>query len=55
MFGGAGSAAVPRLFSSCGEWGLLFIVLHELLVSGAPLVGEHGLEGPWLSGSGAWA
>ena len=35
-----------RLFSSCGEWGLLVIVECELLVSGAPLVGEHGLEGP---------
>ena len=30
-------------FSSCGEWGLLFIVVHGLLVSVASLVAEHGL------------
>ena len=40
------SVAVHRLSSSCGEWGLLFIEVRELLVSGAPLVGEHGLSGP---------
>ena len=30
-------------FSSCGEWGLLFIALHGLLIVVASLVVEHGL------------
>ena len=31
-------------FSSCNEWGLLFIVLHGLLIMVASLVGEHRLS-----------
>ena len=30
-------------FSSCREWGLLFIVVHRLLTVVASLVAEHGL------------
>ena len=30
-------------FSNCGEWGLLFIVVHRLLIVVASLVVEHGL------------
>ena len=30
-------------FSSCGEWGLLFVVVHGLLIAVASLVVEHGL------------
>ena len=30
-------------FSSCGEWGLLFIAVHGLLIAVAYLVAEHGL------------
>ena len=30
-------------FSSCGEWGLLFVVVHGLLTAVASLVVEHGL------------
>ena len=30
-------------FSSCGERGLLFIVVRGLLIAGASLVAEHGL------------
>ena len=30
-------------FSSCGEWGLLFIVVRGLLIVVASLVVEHGL------------
>ena len=30
-------------FSSCGEWGLLFVVVHGLLIAVASLVAEHGL------------
>ena len=29
--------------SSCGERGLLFVVVHELLIAVASLVAEHGL------------
>ena len=30
-------------FSSCGERGLLFVAVHELLIVVASLVAEHGL------------
>ena len=30
-------------FSSCSEWGLLFIAVHRLLIEVASLVAEHGL------------
>ena len=30
-------------FSSCGERGLLFVVVHRLLIAVASLVAEHGL------------
>ena len=30
-------------FSSCGEWGLLFVVVRGLLTAVASLVAEHGL------------
>ena len=32
-----------QAFSSCGEWGLLFIAVHGLLTAAASLVAEHGL------------
>ena len=32
-----------RAFSSCGEWGLLFVAVHVLLIMVASLVAEHGL------------
>ena len=35
--------AALRLFSSCGERGLLFIVVRGLLIAVASLVAEHGL------------
>ena len=31
------------VFSSCGEWGLLFIAVRGLLIAVASLVAEHGL------------
>ena len=31
------------IFSSCSEWGLLFIVVCGLLIAVASLVVEHGL------------
>ena len=35
--------AVRRLFSSCSEWGLLFVAVRGLLIAVASLVVEHGL------------
>ena len=35
--------AARGLFSSCGEWGLLFVVVRGLLIAVASLVAEHGL------------
>ena len=32
-----------RAFSSCGEQGLLFVVVCGLLIAAASLVAEHGL------------
>ena len=32
-----------QAFSSCGEWGLLFIVVCGLLIAVASLIAEHGL------------
>ena len=34
-----------RAFSSCVEWGLLFVAAHQLLIAVAPLVARHGLQG----------
>ena len=32
-----------QAFSSCSEWGLLFLAMRELLIAVASLVAEHGL------------
>ena len=37
------SVAVRGLFFSCGEWGLLFLVVRGLLTAVASLIAEHGL------------
>ena len=34
-----------RVFSNCGEQGLLFVVVGGLLIAMAPLVVEHWLQG----------
>ena len=39
----SGLRCCTRAFSSCGEWGLLFLVVRRLLVAVASLVAEHGL------------
>ena len=36
-----------QAFSRCGERGLLFAVVHGLLIAVASLVAEHGLCGMW--------
>ena len=33
--------------SSCDKWGLLFVVVHRLLIELGSLVVEHGLQGVW--------
>ena len=38
-----GLRCCARAFSSCGEWGLLFIAVRGLLIAVASLVVEHGL------------
>ena len=38
-----GLCCCTRAFSSCGERGLLFVVVHRLLIVVASLVAEHGL------------
>ena len=43
IFGCVGLCCCVRDFSSCSEQGLLFIVVHGLLIVVASLVTEHGL------------
>ena len=38
-----GLCCCTRAFSSCGEQGLLFVAVHELLIAVASVVAEHGL------------
>ena len=44
-----------RAFSSCGEWGSLFIVVRGPLTIAASLVVEHRLQMHRLSSCGSWA
>ena len=55
-----GHCCCARAFSSCGEQGLLFVVVGGLLIAVASLVAEHGLQAHrlqqlWLAGSRAQA
>ena len=43
IFGCAGSSSLPKLFCSCGEQGLVLIVVAGLLTAVASLVVEHRL------------
>ena len=38
-----GLRCCARAFSSCGEWRLLFVAMHGLLIAVASLVAEHRL------------
>ena len=38
-----GLRCCTRAFSSCGEWGLLLVAVHGLLIAVASLVVEDGL------------
>ena len=38
-----GLRCCARAFSSCREWGLLFVAVRGLLIAVASLVAEHGL------------
>ena len=38
-----GLRCCARAFSSCGEWGLLFVAVRGFLIAVASLVAEHGL------------
>ena len=38
-----GLCCYARVFSSCGEWGLLFIVVHGLLIAVASRCGTQAL------------
>ena len=58
FFGCAWSSLLRRLFSSCGERGLLFVAAQRLLTVVASLVAEHRLSGRslqqlWFLGSRA--
>ena len=43
FFAALGLRWCARAFSSCGERGLLFVVVRSLLITVASLVAEHGL------------
>ena len=53
FFGCAASSLPQGLFSSCGEWRRLFVVLNRLLIAVASPVTGHGLWGPRASGVAA--
>ena len=42
-FGCAGSFLLHGLFSTCSEWGLLFVLVQGLLIAVASLVAQHRL------------
>ena len=51
-----GVRCCTQTFSSCGEWGLLFVAVHGLLIAVASLAAEHrlqacGLQQLWHVGS----
>ena len=41
----AGSSLLCGLFSSCGEWGLFFVLVQKLLIGLDSPAAEHGLQG----------
>ena len=43
FFAALGLRCCARAFSSCDEWGLLFVAVCGLLIAVASLVVEHGL------------
>ena len=43
-----GLRCYARAFSSCGEWGLLFVAVRRLLIAVASLGAEHGFQVPGL-------
>ena len=44
FFAVLGLCCCARAFSSCSKQGLLFVVVHWLLIAVASLVAEHGLQ-----------
>ena len=42
-----GSSVLHRHFSSCCEWGPIFVAVPGLLTAVASLIAEHGLWGMW--------
>ena len=50
-----GLSFCARAFSSCGEWGPLFIAVRGPLTVVASLVAEHRLQMRRLSSCGTWA
>ena len=50
-----GPRCCTRAFSSCGEWGLLFVVVRGLLIAVASLVAEHGPRRVGFSSCGSRA
>ena len=55
IFGCVGLRCCVPAFSSCGERGLLLVVVRGLLVAVASLVAEHGLEACGLTNCGSLA
>ena len=49
IFGCTGSSLLHGLFFSCSKQGLLFVVVHGLLIAVASLNAEHRLWGSWPS------
>ena len=52
---GLGLRCCMRAFSSCSEWGLLFVAVRGLLIVVASLVVEQGSRRTGFSSCGTWA
>ena len=44
-----GLRCFSQAFCSCSKWGLLFAVVHRLLIAAASLFAEHRFQGVWAS------
>ena len=55
FFFGCAGPLLPQAFSSCSEWGPLFVLVLRLLTAVTFLIAEHGLLCSGFSSCGKWA
>ena len=55
IYGCAGCSLLCRVFSSCAQWGLIFIVVRALLIAVALLLWSTGSRYTGFSSGSSWA